>query len=98
MWVSNMFQQFHINYELNLDPDFNSFFFKGGDSKCKDIQFSSRASGYEDLWHPKEDGITEIYYSYEACLPENVIKSSNGQSGRIFKFSLYLYSVQLYQL
>ena len=23
-----MFQQFHINYELNLDPDFNSFFSK----------------------------------------------------------------------
>ena len=82
-----MFQQFHINYELNLDPDFNSFFFKGGDSKCKDIQFSSRASGYEDLWHPKEEGNTEIYYSYEACLPENVIKSSNGRSGKMISFN-----------
>ena len=61
-----------------------NFLFEGGDSNCKDIKISNRASGYEDLWHPKEDGKTEIYYSYEACLPENVVKSTNGRPGKIY--------------
>jgi len=68
------------NCESTDDANGAPFCYVRGDSNCKDIQFSNRASGYEDLWYPKEDGKSEIYYSYEACLPENVIKSSNGQS------------------
>ena len=75
-----MFKIFSFCIIILLTPFYN---FKGGTSNCTDIKYSPLASSFQDLWFPKVDGQTEIFYSYDACLPENKVQVSNDISGKV---------------
>ena len=64
--------------DINSDNIF--FIFSDSASNCEDIEYSNFASSKKNLWYPIINNELEIYFSTEACMPEN-IKESTGKIG-----------------